>query len=68
MVPAQKKNIAQWNKIKSPKKTPHTYGHLIFDKGGKNMQWRKDNLFNKWFWENKTATYKIMKSEHFVTL
>jgi hypothetical protein len=31
---------------------PHTYGHLFFDKRTRNIQWKKDSIFNKWCWHN----------------
>ena len=54
----------QRNRIESLEVNTCTHGQLIHNKGGKNIQWRKDSLLNKWCWENCTATCKRMKLEY----
>ena len=66
MVLAQRQKYRSIEQNGKPRINPCTYGHLTFDKGGKNIQWIKDNLFNKWCWEN-WSTSERLKLEHFLT-
>ena len=63
----ESKQTDKWNRIESPKIDPHTYSQLIFNKEGKNIQWKKDSLFSKWWgkagqphinqWSQDTPSY-----------
>ena len=61
------RNIDQWKRVESSEISSCTFGHLIYNRGGKNIQWRKDSLFNEWCWGNGTATCKRVKLEIFLT-
>ena len=57
----------QWNRIENPEINPDTYGQLIFDKGGEDIEWEKDRLFSKHCWDTWTAECTAMKPEHTLT-
>ena len=44
MALAQKQKYRSIKQDRKPRDEPHAYEYLIFNKGGKNIQWRKDSL------------------------
>jgi hypothetical protein len=46
---------------------PHSYAHLIFDKGANNIQWRKDSLFNKYWWEKWLSVCRKLRIQDLIS-
>jgi hypothetical protein len=45
----------------------HSYAHVIFDKGAKNIGRRKYNLFNKCCWEKWLSANRNLKHDPFLS-
>jgi hypothetical protein len=61
------RKVDQWNRIEDQEMNPHTYGHLILDKGAKTIQWKKDSMFNKWCWHNRWLSCRRMRIDPFLS-
>ena len=46
--------------------TPCMCDQSIYDEGSKHIQWEKDSLFNKWFWENRRSIYERIKVDYYL--
>jgi hypothetical protein len=57
------RQVDQWNRIEDPEMNPHTYDHLIFYKGAKTIQWKKDS---KWCWFNRRSACRRIQIDPFL--
>jgi hypothetical protein len=60
------RQVDQWNRVEDPKLNPHIYGHLIFDRVSKTIQW-KNSIFNKWCWHNWQLSCRRMQMDPFLS-
>jgi hypothetical protein len=61
------RQVDQWNIFEDPEMNPLTYGHLIFEKGAKNIHWTRDSIFNKWCWFNWWSTSRRIQTDPFLS-
>ena len=60
----QKQKYRSMEQDRKPRDKPtHLWSANLWQRSN-NIQFRKNSLFNKWCWENKTATCKRMILEH----
>ena len=50
-----------------PRNKPTHKQLITFCKRAKNIQWGKDSLFHKWYWENWITICKRMKQDPYIT-
>ena len=61
------RHIDEWNRKETSEINTCTYFKLIYDKGGKDIQRRKDSLFSNWCWKNWITAHKKNKGRTFST-
>jgi hypothetical protein len=61
------RQVDQWSRIEAPEMNLHTYGHLIFDKRAKTIQWKNDSIFNKCCWHNWQLSCRRMRTDPFLS-
>jgi hypothetical protein len=60
------RHVDQWNRTEDPEIKQHTYCHLIFYKGAKNIQWKKESIFNKWCWSTYLSVCRRRKIDPYL--